>query len=892
MGSDNYNVHDLQKMRALYFGHDELRKIKYNRTMEKNRQSRNGSPRDTGSHPPVLPRELKQRITGQTLKVGQAISAWIMVGPFDQRVESSGTTFRGAPSIWERPGFAKELKKMVSRGKGSFFEGDTMKFWEQEQRWVLNRQISPFVCDGNFLLAPHCSAFFLSTTLEVHKPSRTVWQLHAEWRNEAGIWLDNKLIQPGASGSDTFPQEVILELSPGKHQLTLVMCAIGVMRKFPIRMELTGCDGDLPREQIPFRSDPKLRLAVEKEAAATRFPIGLLAPGERLRVEAPKVAATKSCSSHFEVNGKPVEAGDWKSGACHLPLAGSGTPRRVWNDAKGGRITHLNLLPVVVAAPSTLDSVPDTFQERKKEFLETYLATDPKISRWREHPWKSVAHVALTGEAPPRDWLKEGLNWIAERRDCADFTLHALLRLLWLDRRKPFLTQSEHTRIRKVLTGFVYAADEIPEVTMFMNSENHRFLFHSGGWIAGLLYPDEVFSSSGFTGRALAARCRVRIQEWLTQRGRFGFSEWHSNSYLPINLMGLLNLYDYSKNELYRDPAIGFQSEELISLLMATLASDTFEGAMIGSQGRAYANSLLIPEVEGISTLCRLAFGTGTLTAAQTSGARAGVFLATSGYSIPELISAKAKCKDPHEALYRQGREPDGVGICYSIRRTSAYGLGAIEGCHPGKSQGALYVRALLPGGISVFGNCTSLQVVSDVFRPNYWSGNESGFQARRKKGSLLMRWIDPPAESLSHFHFPCPRFDEVIRAGAWILGRKNESWLALSCSDEFFLKNEGPYASQELVCRNPGALWVLEVGGAETPFSKARKLLARVPPPRVQKGRPFHRSPFGGILSFDDSPEADQVPLVESEWMRGDFGSGKIELRHGSLKKTLWPGG
>ncbi|NIV28193.1 MAG: hypothetical protein GWN58_01405, partial [Anaerolineae bacterium] len=112
---------------------------------------------------------------------------------------------------------------------------------------------------------------------------------------------------------------------------------------------------------------------------------------------------------------------------------------------------------------------------------------------------------------------------------CADFVMHAVLRLLlqFADRLDPALLD----RARETVLGFKYWPSEVGLDSMCTWTENHQILFASAAYLAGQLYPGEVFTNSGQTGREKMGEHRPRIERWLDLRFRTGFSEWLSNVY-------------------------------------------------------------------------------------------------------------------------------------------------------------------------------------------------------------------------------------------------------------------------------------------------------------------------------------------------------------------------
>ena len=61
--------------------------------------------------------------------------------------------------------------------------------------------------------------------------------------------------------------------------------------------------------------------------------------------------------------------------------------------------------------------------------------------------------------------------------------------------------------------------------------------------------PDRVFTFTGLTGAQHAARSRSRIVDWIGERARFGYSEWHSNIYMKYDYAPLLTLVEFADDD-------------------------------------------------------------------------------------------------------------------------------------------------------------------------------------------------------------------------------------------------------------------------------------------------------------------------------------------------------
>ena len=98
-------------------------------------------------------------------------------------------------------------------------------------------------------------------------------------------------------------------------------------------------------------------------------------------------------------------------------------------------------------------------------------------------------------------------------------------------------------------------------------SENHRLLFHADEYLAGQAFPNDVFSSDGNTGAWHKERARGFIDAWLTEKARFGFSEWHSDVYYQKTADALLTIVEWVD-----DPALSQRASMVLDLLLFDIA--------------------------------------------------------------------------------------------------------------------------------------------------------------------------------------------------------------------------------------------------------------------------------------------------------------------------------
>ena len=204
----------------------------------------------------------------------------------------------------------------------------------------------------------------------------------------------------------------------------------------------------------------------------------------------------------------------------------------------------------------------------------------------------SAVLLLSQGVAPDPAGFQHGLEEMNSRDDTADFNLPGLLNILYKEADNDALSADLHEQIRSSVVNFKYWPDELEEVVgttdnlnMVSWTENHFILFASGGYLAGQLYPDQVFPASGETGREKMVTFKPRIMRWLELRYRSGLNEWMSNVYYNEDMPALLALI-----ELAEDQELVERARMVLDLMMADMALNNFRGNFGASHGRTYTH--------------------------------------------------------------------------------------------------------------------------------------------------------------------------------------------------------------------------------------------------------------------------------------------------------------
>lgn len=275
------------------------------------------------------------------------------------------------------------------------------------------------------------------------------------------------------------------------------------------------------------------------------------------------------------------------------------------------------------------------YASRRQAFLEVAAAAEG--GRGRGGFFSQLCRLEL-GRAPiDEESIRDALTYVTTRRDCADFTVAGLLRMMYLYAESPLLSLELVQAIAEALIGFRYWIDEpgYNDLMCFW-SENHQIMFHSAEYLAGQLFAEHTFPNVGEDGRWHMARARERILRWIDVKARVGFTEWDSNCYYDEDLTPLLNLADFAE-----DQEVAGRAAMLLDLMFFDMAVDSFRGVYGTSHGRTYPAHVLSGHTEATSAAQKIAWGLGTF---HNPNNMTAVCLATSPrYRVPATIEALAQ---------------------------------------------------------------------------------------------------------------------------------------------------------------------------------------------------------------------------------------------------------
>jgi hypothetical protein len=191
---------------------------------------------------------------------------------------------------------------------------------------------------------------------------------------------------------------------------------------------------------------------------------------------------------------------------------------------------------------------------------------------------------------------------------------------------------------------------------MWFWSENHIIIGLVNEYLAGQQFPDRTFTITGLTGRQHMARSKGPILEWVMERARFGFFEWHSHVYMLKNITPLLTLA-----ELADDPELVRAAGMALDLCLLDMAGHTQAGTYAAPRGRTYKKDKMSALDEDTFNTAKFLFADTAYPYQSRADSGATYLCAAKRYRPPQAIIDMAVAQRPGVVRERHGIFVDGT---------------------------------------------------------------------------------------------------------------------------------------------------------------------------------------------------------------------------------------
>ncbi len=462
--------------------------------------------------------------------------------------------------------------------------------------------------------------------------------------------------------------------------------------------------------------------------------------------------------------------------------------------------------------------------------------SEPRGNGVRFSVYNVMARCELGMQTPQDEkLLLNDLDFIDSRGDCADFLVIGFLRLLSKYRDK--ITDDTFAKIKQCLLNFRYWMDEPGSDGMCFWSENHALMFYGAQHVAGKMFKDDIFTNSNKRGSEQATIGAKRCLDWLEDVEKEGVEEFNSASYMPVTITALLHLVDFA------DEQISKKAQSLMDLIAQMLCKHVFKNSVISPQGRVYRD-VIYPHRQSVQSVLHIIDSELPFSNKEVFW---NIVFATTKYKFKDnlkqlikndvsesYISSNArinieKAKDYMLTSVKSPRSGDDApkweNLCFKDdvdKSTNAYvkslnerfhGTSVFEPGVYGYQQHLWY--AALDNECIVFVNHPGSFADLDSMRPGYWYGNGVFPALDQNKNELYAIYNNPQDHPVkfTHTFWPASKFDETVKSGNWIFGRKGSGYIALWCSEQQ-VAQDGVLQQCEYRCNSANAAYVCICGG------------------------------------------------------------------------------
>ncbi len=446
-----------------------------------------------------------------------------------------------------------------------------------------------------------------------------------------------------------------------------------------------------------------------------------------------------------------------------------------------------------------LEPGSDDLQTRKNKLLS--MMTQYGV----DNVYKAAAYFTLgTDQEKAEKIILDEIQGVNARQDCSDFHFTMILYIYITYRDQ--LSEKIKDVIEDAAVNYRYWIDEPGDDVMWFFSENHALLFHLCQFLAGRTFPERLFTNSGKTGEEVEKRGRELLEEWFEGFFNEFITEWNSNAYIPIDVLGLATLYNLTdKAERLHEMA-----EKALNMVAFSVAVNAHKGAVMTSFGRTYEKELKGNYNAGTTSLLYLFYNAGFLTrdAVGSSAVAVGDYAPPSEYKkyvfLEEgetLIHENTQGFEQHVNLYLYKNKDVllSTAVMYNPFR-KGYQEHIVQATIDETAQ--IFVNH--PGEVHPYGSG----------RPNYWAGNgELPLAVQyRNTAILIYRISEENRIDYTHAYVPLNEFQEYRGVENTIALSKDGGYIGLKAMNGLKMVKDGPCTYREFVSPGRMNVWVLKV--------------------------------------------------------------------------------
>lgn len=427
-----------------------------------------------------------------------------------------------------------------------------------------------------------------------------------------------------------------------------------------------------------------------------------------------------------------------------------------------------------------------------------------------DNVYKAAALLALGGSRESAEqYILNEIKGVNERKDCSDFHFTMILYIYHTFHEK----LSAHTLevIEDAMTGYRYWIDEPGDDVMWFFSENHALLFHICQYLAGKYLPERTFTNSGMAGSEVCKKGERLLLEWFDEFFKDFITEWNSNAYIPVDVLGIATLYNLTEDH----PTLHVCAKRALDMICFALAVNQHKGVLMASFGRTYEKELKGSYNAGTTSLLYVLYNAGYLNRA----ANGFLPVVLGDYEPPEEYAKYLNLTGKQELIHQNTQGFEQHVNLYLYKNKDVL-LSTAVGFKPYRNGYQEHiVQACVDGAAQVFINHPGEAHPYGSGRPNFWAGNGKLPMAAQYRNVSIIKYDIPEDDRVgyTHAYVPLSEFKKYQGNHESMVLEKDGGYIGVRAQNGFVMQKEGPCSFREFVSPGRKNVWVLKVSGADT---------------------------------------------------------------------------
>lgn len=400
--------------------------------------------------------------------------------------------------------------------------------------------------------------------------------------------------------------------------------------------------------------------------------------------------------------------------------------------------------------------------------------------------------------------LLDEIIGVNQRQDCSDFHFTTILTTYL--KHQDEMSDKVKAVIKDAALNYRYWIDEPGDDVMWFFSENHALLFHTCQYLAGRLFPEDVFTNSGKSGAEVSARGRKLLEEWFEEFFREFITEWNSNAYIPVDVHGLAAIYNVTDKE----DKLHEMAKKALDMVSYSLAVNAHKGAVMTSFGRTYEKEMKGNYNAGTTALLYLFYNEGFL----ARNGMGNVAVACGDYEAPSEYKKYITLKEGQSLIFENTQGFEQHANLYTYKNNEVQ-LSTAIGFKPFQNGYQEHIlQATIDETAQVFINHPGETHPYGSGRPNFWAGN-SVLPLGVQYENLAILVFDTPKENridYTHAYIPLSEFNQYNGDEHTIVVEKDGGYIGVKSLNSLSMVSCGPTARREFVSCGRKNIWVVKV--------------------------------------------------------------------------------